>query len=73
MDAVHRGGRPGVANGGGGQDMAQTHGRDSRPRGVDALRELLPVGEDGPDRWDRGGSDSELGRDLGRRGSTHTL
>ena len=42
---------------------------DSRPRGVKDLSERPPVEEDGSDKWARGGSDSKLGRETGRRGS----
>ena len=37
--------------------------RASRPRGEEALRERLPEEEDGPDKWDRGDSDSKRDRE----------
>ena len=67
--AAHRGEAPGVVNTGDGRDSTLARGRDSRPRGAHALRERLPVEEDDSDRWDRGGSDTELGKGSGRRGA----
>ena len=70
MDAVHRGDRPGVARLGGGQDRTQARGRDSRPRGGTVLRGRQREEEGEADKWARYGSDSELGNEPGRRGST---